>query len=991
MIRAIALLLTLMTGFSGLVYEIAWQRYLATLLGSHSEATSAVLGIFLGGLSVGYWLFGRVTRQIVESAAKAGTPPRLLFAYGLLEGSIGVYVILFPWLFGLVQSLSYALPHGAGGVGFVIDVGLAALLIGPASVLMGGTIPMLTQALSRSLEDATRFHAFVYAFNTAGAFAGALAAGFYLVPRLGLVNVMLTMGVINLVAGGIFLVIGWRGRAVVSFDPEESDGSPSAAENFFIYSLVALLTGFAMMALQTTIIRLAGLSFGSSQFTFSMVVAVFVLCIALGSFIVSALTQIPRVLIVLNQWALALFLLGLYTFLEDAPYWVHYLRALFRDESAAFGFYYLLGFLMVLAVVGLPVIFSGASLPLLFHQMRREVGHLGDVAGNLYSWNTVGSLLGALLGGYVLLFWIDLDQVYLVAVASLLAAALLLTIRIYRWHMATAVLVLPMLAGLLLISSWNPAKIHMGLFRSRQPIAGTFAGPEAFAALHPERVNLPILFATDDPINSVMVSENKTPFGDRAISIINNGKNDGNTFFDRMTMGLAAILPAMLADKAERAFVIGWGTGMTAGELAALSSMKVVEVAEISPGVMEAAPLFDFASVNATQNPKIRVIESDAYRALMRSDQKFDVIVSEPSNPWVTGVEMLFSREFLEVAKSRLSEGGVYAQWFHQYETDDETVALVLRTYVDVFDAVAIWSAGHQDLLLLGLDKPGAAIDHYRLEARSFETDYQEALGRFEIETFPELLAHEVVPVGVLHEADLKGSIHTLYHPLLNDQAGRAFFRGDMGRLPFTGRAELTKVAKGNSMLAGYTLRNGGTIPDVERAAMIRESFRTLGPLSETLMAEWISENPDSEIYEQTRDWMKRSLESNDMKGVSVSGEGLERAERLSLLFADVRDWSDEPVDLRTAQRAQEEYIDFYHHAAPFKPEALLQIWGRCRGDSMGYEACEELTVRKMEMGSEGSFSELMDECFESRVLTSACEEGLQSAKQLLSSQSGGF
>ena len=109
--------------------------------------------------------------------------------------------------------------------------------------------------------------------------------------------------------------------------------------------------------------------------------------------------------------------------------------------TTLFGFYYLLGFLMVLAVVGLPVIFSGASLPLLFHQMRREVGHLGDVAGNLYSWNTVGSLLGALLGGYVLLFWIDLDQVYLVAVASLLAAALLLTIRIYRWHMATAVLV----------------------------------------------------------------------------------------------------------------------------------------------------------------------------------------------------------------------------------------------------------------------------------------------------------------------------------------------------------------------------------------------------------------------------------------------------------------------------------------------------------------------------------------------------------------------
>ena len=151
MTRAIALLLTLMTGFSGLVYEVAWQRYLATLLGSHSEATSAVLGIFLGGLSVGYWLFGKVTRRIVEGAERSGTPPRLLFVYGLLEGGIGVYVIAFPWLFGAIQALSYALPHGAGGMGFAIDVVLAALLIGPASILMGGTIPMLTQALARGV------------------------------------------------------------------------------------------------------------------------------------------------------------------------------------------------------------------------------------------------------------------------------------------------------------------------------------------------------------------------------------------------------------------------------------------------------------------------------------------------------------------------------------------------------------------------------------------------------------------------------------------------------------------------------------------------------------------------------------------------------------------------------------------------------------------------------------------------------------------------
>ena len=295
MVRAIALLLTALTGFSGLVYEVTWQRYLATLLGSHSEATAAVLGIFLGGLSLGYSLFGRVTRAVVDRARSADRPPRLLLLYGAVEGSIGLYVLAFPWLFRGVQSLSYALPHGVGGFGFAIDVALAALLIGPASVLMGGTIPILTQSLARSLEDATRFHAFVYAFNTAGAFVGALAAGFVLIPRLGLEDVMLAMGCVNLTAGATFLLLGTRPQEVVDLDqqPETEKSGRTVFPGFAFYAAIALLTGFAMMSVQTMFIRLGALSLGSSQFTFSMVVAVFVLAIALGSFLVSAFSRIP--------------------------------------------------------------------------------------------------------------------------------------------------------------------------------------------------------------------------------------------------------------------------------------------------------------------------------------------------------------------------------------------------------------------------------------------------------------------------------------------------------------------------------------------------------------------------------------------------------------------------------------------------------------------------------------------------------------------------
>ena len=177
MVRALALALTVLTGFSGLVYEVAWQKYLAALLGSHSEATAAVLAIFLGALAIGYALFGRVTRRLVRRAVEQGRSARLLITYGCVEMGIGAYALSFPLAFSAVQRLSLALPVADSAASFGIDVALCALLIGPPVVLMGATVPLLTQGLSRDLGDATRFHALVYATNTAGAFAGALCAG----------------------------------------------------------------------------------------------------------------------------------------------------------------------------------------------------------------------------------------------------------------------------------------------------------------------------------------------------------------------------------------------------------------------------------------------------------------------------------------------------------------------------------------------------------------------------------------------------------------------------------------------------------------------------------------------------------------------------------------------------------------------------------------------------------------------------------------------
>jgi spermidine synthase len=941
MTRVLALLLTVLTGFSGLVYEVTWEKYLATLLGSHSEATAAVLAIFLGGLSLGYSLFGRVTRSFVSS----GRGDHLLLLYALVEGGIGVYALLFPRLFRGVLFASAALPEGAAGVGFAFDVGLAALLIGPPAVLMGGTIPILTQALSRTAEEATRFHALVYALNTAGAFAGALAAGFLLIPRLGLVGVVVAMGLVNLAACAVFALLGLRRPP-----PSPAAGSePPPAEGLGVCAAAALLVGFAMMSLQALFIRVGALSLGASQFTFSMVVATFVSCIALGSLAVSALGRVPRAALASNQWLLVALLSLLYVAIPYAPYASHVLRTFFRDTHEAFYAYYVAVFLSILLFIGPAVALSGATLPLLFDHLRRQVGDLGAVAGRLYSWNTLGSLLGALLGGYALLFWLDLAQVYRVALAALSGAAFLIGSRLGgRVRRVSQGLLAVSLLFVLFAPAWDPRAFVHGPFRLRQPTEHSYAGAETF--LEARREKSEIVFYDDDPISTVAVIEQKSGSGAIARSIVNNGKSDGHTFSDYTTMALVAILPALMAERAESAFVIGFGTGVSVGELSALSTVTRVVVSEISPAVMRAAPLFDFANLRVSESEKVEVLRTDAYRALLGSDDEYDVIVSEPSNAWVQGVEMLYSKEFLTAARDRLRPGGVYAQWHHQYETDSESLELVLRTYAAVFDRMSVWYGVGPDLIILGFREGARPLDLERLRARAEGPVFRPGLERSKIASFTELLAHELVPLGVIHEAGLTGRLHTLYEPILGFAAARAFYRGEGAPLPFTGFQKPAETGRRNSLLANHA---PNTTPEELYEGLCGDRQHECV----ALLAHWYHRNPDAPAI---RDYIRRASLQKRTYGSSPS---FDLVRSVSLLY---RRPGEEPpagpVSLAEAKRASTEYARYYTHAIPFSPEALLDLWQRCAGrEPEPARRCRQGLVRARQLLAHGVMTAPVD------------------------------
>jgi SAM-dependent methyltransferase len=459
----------------------------------------------------------------------------------------------------------------------------------------------------------------------------------------------------------------------------------------------------------------------------------------------------------------------------------------------------------------------------------------------------------------------------------------------------------------------------VGLFRQREPLPVSYVGPDAFFRARNETVQ--ILRYEDDPVASIAVASIRG-----GLALLTNGKNDSALVGDYPTTALLGLLPALFAEKTERALVIGYGTGVTAGELAALSSTREVVVAEISRGVIHSAPLFDPGNLGASKQAKVALARGDAYRTLLRSEGRFDVIASEPSNPWVTGVEMLYSREFLEAARARLAPGGVFSQWVQLYDSDEETLALVLRTYAEVFDHVAVWYTLGIDLLLLGFDDPDRALDVAALEARAARPDFAAGLARAGVPSFPALLAHELLPLGVVRRGP--GPVHSVLHPILADRAARAFFRGETARLPLFTDATSAAIGARSALFTRFAALHGAADRAAREAAAAeicderpRECVAWVAPLRTAApdparLAERLAQADAARV-------LPESVDPDLLFWVSRTEAGTEPP----------------AVDAAAARGLTRLFESFYTHPAPFSREALGRVWAGCTGDA---RACAE-------------------------------------------------
>lgn len=690
--RALAPLLLLfsLSGATSLVYQVVWARQLHLVFGTSTFAISTVLSSFMGGLALGGLLGGRV----------ADRHPRPLALYGALELLVGAYALLFPALLSAAVPIYLSASLGPVGFGLLQLALVGALLVIPTAA-MGATLPLLVRFSTTHRADTGRRTGLLYATNTAGAVLGAWAAGFLLLPDLGLqaTTAIAAAGNLSLGAGALLLA-----RRVGPADASDAPAAPLAPS---AVGAAMALAGFAALVYEVAWTRVLGLVLGPSVYAFSTMLVAFLVGIALGGRIggpaadrLHARGGARRVLAALAAVEVAVALtstalMGLYS---ELPIWYVWLFDALDSSTWTTG-KWVVSVATAMVIMTPPAVLMGAAFPLAVRAAAPSADRLGQAAGHVYGLNTLGGVLGAALAGFVLLPNLQLQGTLLVAgLACLLAAAILVRGRPAWGGLAALSLGLAWVA-------WEPPWDQKILTAGTHMYLSHFSDHSRRGIRHFGAESYDLLFYEEGLSSVVTVGRNHA---DGEVWLANNGKVEASSGGDMPAQVLTALLPYQFAPDAQRVLVIGLASGITAGAAGLLPSASAIDIVEIEPATVRAARFFDAQNDRILDDPRATVVLADGRNHLLRTPpQHYDVVISEPSNPWITGVANLFTLEFFQLGRQRLAPGGVWAQWVQTYGMDDQELRAILRTFAAAFDHVLVYATvGTSDLVLVGSEQP---------------------------------------------------------------------------------------------------------------------------------------------------------------------------------------------------------------------------------------------------------------------------------------------
>ncbi len=699
--RVLLLGIFVLSGFAGLIYQSIWSHYLGIFLGHAAYAQALVLAIFMGGMAAGaMWI------------ARAGERWRnLIRCYALIEGLIGVLGLFFHWIFTAVLGFSYDVLMPAAGSPFMADVLrwlTAAALILPQTILLGMTFPLMSGGLIRRFpgQDGSLLGD-LYFTNSIGAACGALLSAFVLLPAFGLPGTVMTAGVLNLVIAALALYLARTPEPPAHLTQKDDTEAPVLRPLLRVVLLSTALSGAASFVYEIVWIRMLSMAVGSTLHAFELMLTSFIAGIAFGGLWVRKRADSSRNPLRFAGWMqvgmglAALFSLIVYSHAFD---WVGWLMGGLEKTANGYALYSF-GTAVIAICIMLPAaFFAGTTLPLFTVTLLRK-GHGERVIGQVYAWNTVGSIVGVFAAMHLMIPGLGLKLALVLAAFIDMSIGLFLLRReadnqprLLRTAVATVAVLLATILSITQVR-FDPLKLASGVFRTGDT---TLSGQ--------------ILFYRDGKTASVSVVQE----GGVHRAIATNGKPDaginmqGKPSVDEATMTLLGALPLAIHDHPEEIGVIGFGSGMSTHILLGDERVKRVDSIEIEPVMVEGARAFGAKVARAYDDPRSHIIIDDAKSYFSGRQAKYDIIVSEPSNPWISGIGALFAREFYEFVPRHLKPDGLFVQWVQLYEINDELVGSIINALTPAFSDYRAYISNGIDLIIIAT--PQGALPEVQAE-----------------------------------------------------------------------------------------------------------------------------------------------------------------------------------------------------------------------------------------------------------------------------------
>jgi spermidine synthase len=698
------------SGACALIYQTAWMRQFRLIFGASTFATAAVLAVFMGGLGLGSLLLGK-------RADRAASP---LALYARLELAIAISAAISPALLWLAAKIYWSL-GGSPALGLAgasaVRLILSLLVLGIPTFLMGGTLPAAARAIQGEDDSGRRGVALLYGLNTLGAVAGTLLSTFVLLEHLGNRQTLFAAVAVNLLVA--LLAMQMR-AAPATLATEPSEGTTSTLVPPRAVYAAAAIAGFAFLLMELVWYRMLSPLLGGTTYMFGLILAVALLGIGLGGAAYALLRgnvrATPAAFAV--TCALEALAIGIPFALGDR---LATLTLALSDHSVLGLAASVVSWTLVTLIVVFPAAFvSGVQFPLLVALLGRGRSGVGREVGAAYAWNTAGAIAGSLAGGFGLMPLLSAPgcwqlAVMLLAVLAMGAlffapnrasgfglqggtAASLVSPDARRPAPVTLLAALASLLAVLCLTATGPTAVwrHSGIGAGRATRMTSYNAVADWMRWNKRR----LVWDADGRESGVALTVAVEP------SFIVNGKSDGSARSDAGTQVMCGLVAAAFHGHPSRALVVGLGTGSSAGWLAAIDGMQRVDVVELEPVVLDVARALAPFNHDAMRNPRIRITIADAREVLLTSRQTYDIIASEPSNPFRAGIASLFTREFYEAAEGRLAPHGLFTQWVQTYDVDPETMRTIYATLTSVFPNVHTWYTTTGDLLLVASNEP---------------------------------------------------------------------------------------------------------------------------------------------------------------------------------------------------------------------------------------------------------------------------------------------